>query len=200
MATSPLHNEPALLKELAAGNRDAFETIYRDRYLPLFHFIKQLVGDQQAAEDIATDTLLKLWNKRTDFEQFGKLNTFLFTVARNACYNWMRDEKRHAARHKTLLHEMDTEEQPNLAEQEIAVLVYQYIFSEIAKLPEKMRSVLRLHLEGQKNETIARELGLAEKTVRNLKTEAVKTLRLRLSDKEFSFLLLLLGTVRYALC
>jgi RNA polymerase sigma-70 factor (family 1) len=185
---------------LATGNKKAFEALYRSRWLPVFHFIKRFVIDQQAAEDITTDTFLKCWQQREGFEHLEKLDSFLFTVARHACLNYLRDEKRRSAKQKALLVTLEREEQPDLAEREVAVLVYQYIYAEIDKLPGNMQAVLRLHLEGVKNDAIAAQLGIAEKTVRNLKVEAIKTLRLRLSTTEFALLQLLLIGLRTALC
>jgi len=185
---------------LASGDKQAFETLYRHRYLPVFHFIKRFVADQQAAEDITTDTFLKVWKKRKDFAGLEKLDAFLFTVARRTSLNYLRDEKRHWSKKRLLYAGGGAEEQPDLAEQEVAVRVYQYIYEEIGKLPGNMQAVLRLHLEGIKNADIAGQLGLAEKTVRNLKVEAIKTLRLRLSHREFALLQLLLIGIHHGLC
>jgi RNA polymerase sigma factor (sigma-70 family) len=185
---------------LATGDKHSFETLYRHRYLPVFHFIKRFVVDQQAAEDITTDTFLKVWKKRKDFAGLKKLDAFLFTVARRSSLNYLRDEKRHGLKNRLLYAAGAPAEQPDLAEQEVAVRVYEYIYEEIGKLPEKMQTVLRLHLEGVKNAAIAEQLGLAEKTVRNLKAEAIKTLRLRLSHTEFALLQLLLLAVHHGIC
>jgi RNA polymerase sigma factor (sigma-70 family) len=194
-----LHNEQEVMIGLAIGDKQAFETLYHHRYLPVFHFIKRLVIDQQAAEDITTETFLKVWQKHRDFANLAKFDSFLFTVARRASLNYIRDERRHSQK-KRLLFAVGPAEQPDLAEQEISVRVFQFIYQEIAKLPANMQSVLRLHLEGMKNEAIAERLGLAEKTVRNLKTEAIKALRLRLSHTEFALLQLLLLSIHHGIC
>jgi len=195
-----LHNEQAVIIGLNMGDRQAFETLYSSRYLLVFHFARRFVVDQQAAEDITTDTFLKVWQKHRDFPTLAKLDSFLFTVARRASLNYLRDQKRHGEKNRLLLAAAGADEQPDLAEQEISVRVFEYIYSEIAKLPANMQAVLRLHLEGMRNEAIGEQLGLAEKTVRNLKTEAIKALRFRLSHTEFAVLQVLLLAVHHGVC
>jgi RNA polymerase sigma-70 factor, ECF subfamily len=182
------------------GDRQAFEALYGSRYLPIFHFVRRFVVDQQAAEDITTDTFLKVWQKHRDFESLAKLDSFLFTVARRASLNYLRDQKRHGLKNRLLFAAGGTDEQPDLAEQEISVRVFEFIYAEIGKLPANMQAVVKLHLEGMKNEAIAEQLGLAEKTVRNLKTDAIKMLRLRLSHTEFALLQVLLLAVHHGVC
>ncbi len=187
----PIDHEEEVMMALMNGSKKAFETIYRSRQFMLFHFIRRMVDDQQAAEDIATDTFLKCWERHADFSELKKLDSFLFTVAKNACLNYRRDKKRQTGKLVNMF-PLDFEEQPDLAEIEISVRVYEFIFREIALLPKNMQEVLKAHLEGHKNETIAADLGLAEKTVRNLKAEAIRTLRLRMSGKDFALLQLAL--------
>jgi RNA polymerase sigma-70 factor, ECF subfamily len=189
---APYKNE-ALLAGLAAGDRKAFESIYRDRQLAIFHFVRRLIPDQAAAEDIATETFVKLWNGRAGFTAWEPMNAFLFKSARNACLDWLRDEKRHAA-HAAAIGRLAVEEtEAGFEEREVSLLVYRRLFTEIAELPANMQAVLRLYLDGRKNEEIAGELGLAEKTVRNLKSEAIRLLRLRLPHAEFVLLQVLLA-------
>jgi DNA-directed RNA polymerase specialized sigma24 family protein len=40
---------------------------------------------------------MKVQNGRTGFSAWDTMKTFLFKTARNACLDWLRDEKRHAA-------------------------------------------------------------------------------------------------------
>lgn len=51
-----LYNEQEILAALAAEDQGAFETIYRNRWLQVFYYVRRLITDQQAAEDITTDT------------------------------------------------------------------------------------------------------------------------------------------------
>lgn len=154
-----------------------------------------MLPDSQAAEDITTETFLKIWDKKINFESVPKLQSFLFTTVRNACRNWLRDEKRHADDHQKLAFILEQQTEMEFMANDITEKVYVYLQDEINKLPLKSRSIIRLQLLGLKNEQIANELGMSEKTVRNLKSDALKFLRIALLNDEFylMFLLFYLG-------
>ncbi|HQX95447.1 MAG: sigma-70 family RNA polymerase sigma factor [Chitinophagaceae bacterium] len=185
------YDEKDLLRLFALDNSKAFEAIYKRYYLSVFRFAKNMLPDSQAAEDITTETFLKIWDKKINFESLPKLESFLFTTVRNACRNWLRDEKRHAADHQKLVGILEVQTEMDFMTNEITEKVYIYLQDEINKLPFKSRSILRLQLLGLKNQDIAKELGMAEKTVRNLKSDALKLLRFALLKDEFYLVLLL---------
>lgn len=184
-----MNEEKDLLQRVANGDTQAFRRVYDHFYLPVFRFAWRFTDQYQAAEDIATESFLKLWEKRKGFEEWNKMKSFLFTTVRNACLNYLRDEKRHAA-HQDKLRIMTPDAAYDLAQHPVAERVYDYMEEEIGRLPEKMKSILFLQLRGLNNEEIAVKLGLAEKTVRNLKVQALKMLRIRLLNKELFALFL----------
>lgn len=185
-----MYKEEELLQQMGEGDTNAFRLVYDHFYLPVFRFARKFTDHHQAAEDIATDSFLKLWEKRTGFTEWSKMKSFLFTTVRNACINYLRDEKRHAAHHDQLLRSTTLNTEYDLTQHPVAERVYAYMEEEISRLPEKMKAILLLQLSGHSNDEIAGKMGLAEKTVRNLKVEALKTLRIALLNKE-SFSLLL---------
>ena len=189
------YDEKDLLRLFALDNSKAFEAIYKRYYLSVFRFAKNMLPDSQAAEDITTETFLKIWDKKINFESVPKLQSFLFTTVRNACRNWLRDEKRHADDHQKLAFILEQQTEMEFMANDITEKVYVYLQDEINKLPLKSRSIIRLQLLGLKNEQIANELGMSEKTVRNLKSDALKFLRIALLNDEFylMFLLFYLG-------
>lgn len=179
-----------LLQRFAAGDENAFRFIYDEYYLNIFRFAKKFVVNRQASEDITTDIFLKLWEKRTGFEEMNSLKSFLFTSVKNACLNYLRDEKRHAITHGQLIEVLAFKSESDLIPEAITEKVYQFLEAEILQLPEKMKKIVQLHLQGMKNAEIALEVGIAEKTVRNLKAEAVKLLKIALLKNELLLILL----------
>ncbi|HEY8388477.1 MAG TPA: sigma-70 family RNA polymerase sigma factor [Parasegetibacter sp.] len=155
----------------------------------IFRFALKFTDHHQAAEDIATEILLKVWENRSGFTEWNKLKSFLFTSVRNASINYLRDEKRHAAHHDQILRETTPEYIHEIMHHPVSEQVFAQIEDLIRLLPEKMKSVLILQLHGLSNNEIALKMGLAEKTVRNLKVEALKMLRIEILNKE-SFSLL----------
>lgn len=187
-----IQSDDDLVQQVAAGDVDAFRLVYDHFYLPVFRFARKYTGHHQVAEDITTDSFLKLWEQRAGFSEWAKLKSFLFTTVRNACINWLRDEKRHASHRQRLLRIMDVNPEMDyeLTRHPVAERVFHYLEDEINRLPEKMKTILLLQLNGYSNQEIAMKIGLAEKSVRNLKVEALKTLRVGLLKKgDFALLL-----------
>lgn len=80
-----VNSEKELLAQIASGNKEAFGQLY-DLYAPrLFRFIRLKVGSQVLAEDISSESFLKIWEylkekENTVEESFQAL---LYKVARN---------------------------------------------------------------------------------------------------------------------
>jgi RNA polymerase sigma-70 factor, ECF subfamily len=171
-----LHKEPGLLQLLHNGDQTAFATIYNMTWLPVFKICLKLTGDKSMAEDIAAETFIALWNKKPLFDHPAKAEAFLFSTAHNASLNFLRGQKRMEQRIAEHAKLEDRQTEINFNE-EVMIYMYDYLFKRIGELPEKMQAVIKLQLEGKKNTEIAAELNIAEKSVRNLKSEAIKLLR-----------------------
>lgn len=189
METRHIYSENELLQQLAKGDANAFRVVYDHFYLPVFRFAQQFTKHHQTAEDIATDSFLKLWEKRSGFTEWNKVKSFLFTTVRNACLNYLRDTKRHEQHHDQLRQITTLETEYDLTHHPVAERMYAYLEEEISRLPEKLKNILLLQLQGHTNTEIAAKMGLAEKTVRNLKVDAIKALRIALLMKDSPSLL-----------
>ena len=163
----------------------------------MFYFAKRFVTDGPTAEDITSETFIKLWNRHGDFENIYKLQSFLYTATRNACINTLRSEKRQSEKEKQLLYLIEQDSEEALAQQQLTAKIYQYIYEEIEKLPPQEQKIFKLaYIDGLSNEEIALQLGINNQSVRNSKTRALKTMRLMLADKDIYKLLLLLMLCR----
>ncbi|WP_333863975.1 RNA polymerase sigma factor [Chitinophaga sp.] len=185
-------DEIQLIHKLSLGDRRAFELIYNQYFIRIYNFSLRFVGDRQAAEDITLETFVKLWDKRADLTDNSRLGAYLFAISRNASLNYLRDEQKRSLQHNELA--LLTPASSTFEEfADPRSEIYRRLYLEIEQLPGKMAAVMRLSLKGLKNGEIAAEMGLAEKTVRNLKAEAVKQLKTVLLKKELLLLLFLLS-------
>lgn len=185
-------DETQLLHKMSLGDRGAFEVIFHQYFIRVYNFSFRYVGDRQVAEDITLETFVKLWDKRAQLADGSRLGAYLFTIARNASLNYLRDEQKRAVQH----HELAALTPATMTLDDFAdprSEIYRRLYLEIEQLPGKMATVMRLSLKGLKNGEIATEMGIAEKTVRNLKTAAVKQLKTVLLKKEWLLLLLLIS-------
>lgn len=175
-----LTGDTELLNALKQGESHAFTEVYGMFYKPLCYFAEKITGESSHAEDIATESFVKLLQKNPDFETIPHLKSFLYTTTKNACYDYLRMQKRHEQTHTEMKYLADISEE----ETEQAVImaeVLQAIYTAIDQLPDKYKTVLKLALiDGLNNDEVVAQTGMAYQTVRNHKSEAIKLLRISL--------------------
>ena len=63
------------------------ELSFRNDILPLkdklFRLALRITFDRAEAEDVVQETLIRVWNKRAKWSQFGSIEAYCLTVARN---------------------------------------------------------------------------------------------------------------------
>jgi len=85
MASTDKETEIELARDLLAGNMGAFDRFVEAFHSRLFQYTMLVCGQREDAEEVAQDTLLKV------FENFGRLRepehvrAWVFRIARNAC-------------------------------------------------------------------------------------------------------------------
>lgn len=164
---------------IAAGDRSAFEALFRQHYKPLCAFALQYVKDTDKAEDLVQDLFFRLWMERERTAVTSSLKAYLFQAVRNRCLNAIKVQSR--VRH--LDHEVDDRmEEGGRTEDEFAERAAR-VNAAIEALPEERRKVFKLSRhEGLKYHQIAERLGISVKTVENQMGKALKTLREELAD------------------
>jgi RNA polymerase sigma factor (sigma-70 family) len=173
-------NDTDILLSLKKSDPDAFEYVYGLYFKSLCYFAEKITGSSVHAEDIATESFVKLLQKSPDFETLANLKSFLYISTRNGCYDQLRMKKRHETSHLEIRHLAPLSED-EIENNIILTEVLQAIYSAIEKLPLKYKNVVRLALVGGKdNDEIATETRMANQTVRNRKSEGIKLLRLAL--------------------
>ncbi len=80
----------------ATGDRSAFEQLFRRYQAPIYGFVVRLIGPEDAY-DLTQEIFLKALRSSGAFRGECTFRTWLYTIARNSCYNHCRDEKRRRA-------------------------------------------------------------------------------------------------------
>ncbi|MEL7588251.1 MAG: RNA polymerase sigma-70 factor [Prolixibacteraceae bacterium] len=182
-------DEKYLFDRIRAGDEAAFKVIYNRYIQRLYYFIREYVPFNDIVENIIQETMMALWEKRSQLAADSNLGAWLFTVAKNNCLYKIRDSRYQQKRFQPA---KISDQELKLNMEAIEVLdTSQLIFSEIEKiiedtleqLPPQCRTVFRLsRFEALKNKEIAEELGISEKTVEGHITKALKVLRGSLKD------------------
>ena len=137
-----------------------------------------------------------MWERHNQFESLAQVRNFLFRAARNASISYLRS-LRAKNNYATHLSYLSMEEEESLIERyAVETVLLEKLYHEIEKLPKKMQEVFRLcYIDGLTKSQVAGQLHMAEKTVYNTCSEALKKLRLVFSDEELLVILLLLTGV-----
>ena len=89
-----MSDDQELWKEIANGNGDAFDTWYRETAPRLRLFLRHLLADEQAAEDVMQETFTQIWHRPQRFDpERGSPRAYLFGVARRQAADWRRKQK-----------------------------------------------------------------------------------------------------------
>jgi len=82
-----------LMLQTQRGNVYAFELLFERYRARVFGFIlRTLNGRRQEAEELMQDIFLKLFKAREMYEPRAKFSTWLFTIVRNHCLNYVRSQ------------------------------------------------------------------------------------------------------------
>lgn len=88
-------DEAQLVALVTQGDTRAFAELAQ-RHLPAIEtYATRILADQTAAQDIAQETLLVLWQRSSEFKpEKARLTTWLHRVAHNRCIDLLRRQKR----------------------------------------------------------------------------------------------------------
>lgn len=182
-----------LLIAFNQGSPHAFQAIFNSFRMRIFYFVKNLIDDRLTAEEIASDTFVKLYRLHDRFSTYNNIQAFLFITARNASLDFLKYRQRQR-QHQVELenYEEETIDLPLFAETNIEADVLQFIYSEIEKLPRQSKRIFKLfYLENKSVREIAETMGISQQTVSNAKHTALKLLRMKVLDQPGLFLMLL---------
>ena len=175
-------DEQILKTRLASGDSDAFAAIFRQFYKRAYLFLKSFTrGGQDIAKDLAQDVFLKVWENRKRMVSVDSLDAFIFTMTRNAAFDYFRKAYR---RDKSLEDMLDGYLLNQLdASSDIETITHNRLsLSDVRKslesLPQQRRDIFLLsRFMGVENSDIARMLNISRKTVENQISLANQDLR-----------------------
>src|SRR5690606_31944878 len=146
----------------------------------LYYFVLEYIPLADIAENIVQDTLMALWDKRTQLTDNTDFGAYLFTVAKNNCLYKLRDQKYkqklfesadvNSSELKANLDALSNLNTSSLAFSEIE----QIIEETLGQLPPQCRNVFTMsRFDDRKNKEIAEELGISVKAVEGHITKAL---------------------------
>jgi RNA polymerase sigma-70 factor (ECF subfamily) len=180
-----------MIESLRKGDEQSFAYFFDLHYKSLCYFAFTITQDQQQGEDIVSECFLKLWNSRLDFYTPQKIKAFLYISCKNACLNYLRNNKRKNSKQQLYLQQLEHSED-SILYQIVETEVLAILSQEIEELPTKCREVFKLlYFQHKKTDEIAELLGISAKTVRGHKARAIELLKAQLLKKGLSVAVML---------
>ena len=71
----------------------AYKKLFFHFYTPLHRFGIGIIKDYEAAEEIVSDTMMKIWDLGNKLASIDKLDAYLFTSIKNACLTYLSKKK-----------------------------------------------------------------------------------------------------------
>lgn len=175
-----------LLSELSRGDTSAFDQIFNTYYDRLLVFARRFV-ELETAEDILTETFLKLWQTSGCFSSLAGLEQWLRVTTRNACIDHLRKIHRISENIDTYQYVSEQHWNDIYFRTGLEAALYSRIVAEIEKLPSLTSNVLKLSfLEGLTVDEIALRLNIKRQVVYNRRSLGIKELRSALSEQDLA--------------
>lgn len=188
-----------IIKGLVLGDEETYISLFREYYVPLCAYSRRYVGRKDVAEEIVSDTFLKIWENRASIQINTSIKSYLFQAVYNNSLYYLRKLKNEAILEdyfsntaseniafSTLADEIPEE---SLVMDDINTRIEEAV----GKLPDQQQKAFRLkRFDGRKNAEVAEIMGISVKTVEMHLAKATLTLRKNLKDYLPSFLLFLL--------
>jgi RNA polymerase sigma factor (sigma-70 family) len=185
-----IHNEKELLRQVAQGDRVAFQVLYKI-YFPLVQrYVSLFEPSKRSLDELTQDVFVRIWDKRGRLGGVDSFKNYLFMVSRNVVFNYIRALKVRQ-RVKELDDSLETSGSNDLESELLFKQYYRIALEAMDKLPPGRRKVLKMSIDdGLSLDEIALELNISRSGVKKQLYAATAFVRQYLQDHgEISLLL-----------
>src|SRR5665648_40658 len=166
-----------------------FNEIYTAFYRKSYLFVKSYIHDDMAAEDIVSESLIRLWQQMKQ-QTIDPISPFLFSILKNRSLDYLKHQAVIRTVHMEMADTLTRELELRTATLEMSdpndifsAEVKQIIESTLNSLPEKTSEIFKLSKFGNKpHKEIAELYNISVKGVDYHITHSVKELRSALKD------------------
>ena len=158
----------ALIDLVAAGNQSAYEELYRLLSRRVYAFVRRMIENAEAADEIMVDTMYEVWRTAGKFRGDSRVTTWVLGIARNKALMAMRSTPK--APHEDIddFADIIDADVPDgfaaLAEKQTREAIQRCM----QRLSEKHRECVHLtHFEDMSMPEVAAVLGIPEGTVKS---------------------------------
>lgn len=166
-----------LLSQLGKGDEPSFNVLYKAYSRPLFLRVVNMIKSEDDAQEIIQELFIKLWQNRDTIDTIKSFQSYIFTIANNLVYNYLRKISHNQALIQKLLlnaadHYLDGQE---LLENKEAAEIFQ---KAINQLTPQCKQVFQLcKIDGKSHKEVAELMGISMPTVNSHMTNAVRSIK-----------------------
>jgi RNA polymerase sigma factor (sigma-70 family) len=162
-------------------DRQQFERIYRSHYHQVVWHAFKLVNNYNVAEEIASDSFIRLWDYRNEHTNEQTITERLFTHTRRSARHHFKKGQGEIVSFEEYQHSIE----PTLrfVNEQLSEYDIQQVYASINQLPPRLKEITELSIQGFNIHEIASGLGVSDRTVSLLKCYAYKKLRRTFSIK-----------------
>ena len=169
----------AILDEVARGRTEAFGRIVRDYALPLRSYLASQVHHLDDVDDLAQEVFLAALGSLATFRRGDDFGAWLRGIARNKLLVYFRTQARRSQalqRFRDEVTALIADDLERAAASDRAELI-ERLLGCVARLPERLRRVVRGGLDGERPAELAKALSTTVGVVYNLHCRANQLLR-----------------------
>lgn len=176
------------------GEESAFDLLIERYTRRIYAFAYRLSGDQNTAEDVVSETFIKVWKKLDSFDDKQSFASWIFTIARNTTFDMLR-KKKDISFSRFLGQNLESDDadmnesvvdDTDLADIQFDKTISQKILLEsLERLSFERRSIVLLHdVDGLTFDEIARVVKKPMNTVKSHYRRALIALRFMLEGQD----------------
>jgi len=170
-----------LVAQAQDGDLPAFEELVKKYQRGVYSLACRIVTDTEEAKDLTQQAFLQAFVHIRSFRQQAQFRTWLFRIAINQCYNYLKSKKKFGEPldcDEVTLAGNESPEADLVAQED-----HRRLYAALARLPSKQRAVITLKVEqGLSYEEISQVLGGTTGAARVNYCQAIKTLKKYLKE------------------
>jgi len=88
------YSDEQLVVKYLKGEKKTLDVLIKRYLQSIYSFCFRFIGNnQEAAEDITQDVFVKVWRNLKKFNKNKKFKTWIFTIAKNTCLDWLKKKR-----------------------------------------------------------------------------------------------------------
>lgn len=172
-------SDKILWQQLIEGNKNAFESIYRDNFSFLYNYGKKISKDTATVEDCIHDLFVDIWNRRGKLGETTSIRPYLLVSLRRKIIKTVATISKSTNDNEPTEYHFDTQLaiEDSIIEAEISEEKAKQLKAGMSMLSARQKEVLYLKYEANLDyKSIANTMNINYQSARNLGSQALKIL------------------------